>query len=66
MQARLRNLLLVVVTTDELSQGITRQQQALQELGTAATQGPSPYNLWKNDNFVHKSAKKSINNRLMS
>ena len=36
----LRNLLLVSSTTiDELSQGIARQQQALQELGTAATQG---------------------------
>ena len=36
----LRNLLLVSTTTiDALSQGITRQQQALQELGTAATQG---------------------------
>ena len=36
----LRNLLLVSSTTiDELNQGITRQQQALQELGTAATQG---------------------------
>ena len=63
----LRNLLLVSSTTiDELSQGIARQQQAPQELGTAVTQGTSPYNLWKNDNFVHKSAKKSINNRLMS
>ena len=41
MQAStLRNLLLVSSTTiDELSQGIARQQQALQELGTAATQG---------------------------
>ena len=36
----LRNLLLVLsMTIDELSQGIARQQQALQELGTAATQG---------------------------
>ena len=36
----LRNLLLVSSTTiDALSQGINRQQQALQELGTAATQG---------------------------
>ena len=36
----LRNLLLVSSTSiDELSQGITRQQQALQELGTAISQG---------------------------
>ena len=41
MQAStLRNLLLVSSTTiDELSQGIARQQQALQKLGTATTQG---------------------------
>ena len=36
----LRNLLLVSSTTiDELSQGIARQQQALQELGTSVSQG---------------------------
>ena len=36
----LRNLLLVSSTTiDELSQGIARQQQALQELGTAVSLG---------------------------
>ena len=36
----LRNLLLVSSTTiDELNQGIARQQQALQELGTSVSQG---------------------------
>ena len=28
--------------------------------------GPSPYNPWKNANFVHKFAKRSINDRLTS